>query len=161
MTEITRAWMEGLNKQAFEKALALGLYHYRTQLVFIETDKMFQACTDKTRCHKERAKIFDEFFIHWYFLFSSLVYVVHEGFEELGICDVKLNSLSIKADMAKLKRFRNATFHYQPFVRSPKHDNYLNDIGFVASKRFFDRQGILIRRIARLIKYSSYTNNIF
>ena len=152
MPEITRDWMERLTKRELEKALALGFYHYRTQLVFIEANVFFQAVTDLEKSEKQRLAIMQEFFSHWYVLFASLVCVVQEGFTELKIEDSKLNRLAASANIPMLRRFRNATFHYQPHVRSPKHDEYLKGTGFVAAKNLFDRQGVLIRRLARLSK---------
>jgi hypothetical protein len=156
MPKITREWIEGLNRKEFEQAVALGTYHQRTQLVFIQTDPCFHACVDMERPEKERLEILHQFFRPWYLLFASLVYVTHEGFTELNIEDKQLGRLTKKADILMLKRFRNATFHYQALVRSPKHEEYLRDVGFVAAKNLFDRQSILVRRIMRLLKYNSH-----
>lgn len=154
MPEITKDWVAGLNETEFEKALALGLYHYRAQLLFIHTNEWFHAHFEPERTEREKTEIFHDFFVPYFFMWASLVYVVHEGFVALQIEDAKLRRAVDAADIALLKRFRNATFHYQPRVRSPKHDEYIRAKGFGGVRSLFDRQGVLVRRIARLLKHN-------
>jgi hypothetical protein len=46
----------------------------------------------------------------WY----GLLYVVIEGWKELGLADAEIDNLLRQADyVTKLRNFRNAVFHYQ------------------------------------------------
>ena len=53
----------------------------------------------------------------WY----SLLYVVVEGYSEIGYHDAEVDALLSNEDyVSRLRRFRNATFHYQEDPLSPK-----------------------------------------
>lgn len=51
----------------------------------------------------------------------SGIYVVIEGWKELMLADPKIEILLSSTYVDRLRRFRNATFHYQPDVLSIKH----------------------------------------
>jgi hypothetical protein len=159
VAEVTKDWIGGLDARAFEKVLALGLYHYRSQLLFIHTNEWFHAHFQSGKTEKQQLEIFSEFFVPYFLMWASMVYVVHEGFVDLDIEDARLQRATKATDVALLKRFRNATFHYQPHVRSPKHDEYIKTKGFGAVRTLFDRQGVLVRRMARLLKYNPHYGN--
>jgi hypothetical protein len=158
--EITKEWIAGLDKRTLEKVLALGLYHYRSQLLFIHTNEWFQAHFEAGKTKKQQLEIFTEFFVPYFLMWAAMVYVVHEGFVDLSIEDAKLRQAVEAADVALLKRFRNATFHYQPHVRSPKHDEYIRAKGFGEVRRLFDRQGVLVRRLGRLVKHNPHSQEM-
>lgn len=57
-----------------------------------------------------------------YLLYSySGLFVVVEGWQDLKLTDAKIDALIASPYVDRLKRFRNATFHYQKGVISPKH----------------------------------------
>lgn len=151
MPIITQAWVDGLNRNQFEKAAALHLYNHRAVLLWIETDHYARACFAEKDISNRR-EIFDDFFFPYYSMWTSMVYVVDEGFVALGIEDARLQKARDQVDMALLKRFRNATFHYQPHWRSPKHGELIMTKGFGSAHALFERQGVLIRRIGRFMK---------
>jgi hypothetical protein len=51
----------------------------------------------------------------------SNLYLVIEGWKELGLKDEKIDKLLTSPYVDRLRRFRNATFHYQKEPLSPKH----------------------------------------
>jgi hypothetical protein len=58
----------------------------------------------------------------WY----SLLFVVVEGYVELGCQDGEVDALLVNEEYVNLlRRFRNATFHYQGDLLSPKLDEFL------------------------------------
>ncbi len=56
------------------------------------------------------------FMSYWY----AAIYVVVEGWQELGYADPAIESLLSTDHLLRLRRHRNATCHYQPPVLSPK-----------------------------------------
>jgi hypothetical protein len=81
----------------------------------------------------------------WY----SLLFVVVEGYIELSCQDAEVNALLANEDYVNLlKRFRNATFHYQADFLSPKLGDFLAAEGSSkwiqslnrALKAFFERE---------------------
>jgi len=56
-------------------------------------------------------------------VFYGLVYVVVEGFEELGLHDPEIDALLTDPLRDKLRRYRNAIFHFQ--VGLPAHEKHL------------------------------------
>jgi hypothetical protein len=78
------------------------------------------------------------------------VYVVHEGFIHLGVEDTKLNRIRSKGDLDVLRRFRNATFHFQPVWRDERHTKLImeNLTGWV--QELHDRHHELMGRMLRL-----------
>jgi hypothetical protein len=151
MPEITQSWIDSLDRHTFEKVAALHLYHQRAMLLWIDTD----ACAEAIFAEKNQSKsneIYTEFFFPFYSMWASMVYVVDEGFVALDIQDAQLQKARQAIDMKLFKRFRNATFHYQPHFRSPKHGELIMTKGFNAARILFDRQGVLLRRIGRLMR---------
>jgi len=90
----------------------------------------------------------------WY----SLLFVVVEGYQELGLHDPVLDALlSRKVYVDALRRFRNSTFHYQQNPLSSKHREFIEteeseiwirDLNR-AFDRFFDRELKISADIAR------------
>lgn len=154
MPEITRDWVAGLSKRDTERALSLGGYHYRAQLLLIHTEEWERFVFGSSPRKSEDA--FSSHYIHYYMMWTSMVYVVHEGFVELDIQDSKLNAARAKLDLSLLKRFRNGTFHYQPNFFSAKHDDLINRHGFSAARGMHDRHGVLVRRFSRLLNHSPW-----
>jgi hypothetical protein len=77
----------------------------------------------------------------------SSIYLVIEGWRELGLHDPKIDALTVSPFVDRLRRFRNATFHYQRDLLSPKHleffgtddertEVWLNDL-YTEFARFF------------------------
>src|SRR5262249_49144247 len=63
-----------------------------------------------------------------YLLYSySGLYVVVEGWRDLKLTDSKVEALIASPYVERLKRFRNATFHYQKEIVSPKHLQFFGD----------------------------------
>lgn len=60
------------------------------------------------------------------FFYGSL-YVVIEGYQELRVSDQKIDNLLQNTDnVDMLRRFRNAVFHYQKDLISPKLQEFLD-----------------------------------
>jgi hypothetical protein len=152
MPEVTKEWVQGLNERALERVLALGLYHYRSQLLFIHTDEWWQLMFRGDKTAEEKQEIFSDFLSHYLLMWGSMIYVVHEGFVELGIEDAALTKALNKVGVDVLKRFRNATFYYQPRVRDPRHGAMFELKRFGAMRSLYERQGVLVRRMRRFLK---------
>jgi len=83
-----------------------------------------------------------------YLMYSySGIYLVIEGWRELELRDPKIDALTASPFVDRLRRFRNATFHYQRDLLSPKHleffgtddertEVWLNDL-YTEFARFF------------------------
>ena len=151
MPEITKDWVIGLPKDKLEQTLSLGLYHYRSTLLFIRSDECWRAMFDNNKTESEKSAIFQEFLKHYLMMWASLVFVVQEGFVELDIRDKALERAVKKIGYDRLRRFRNATFHYQKRVRDARHDELFGE--FSAVRLVFERQGVLIRRFSRFVKF--------
>jgi hypothetical protein len=65
--------------------------------------------------------------------FYSAMYVLVEGWKELGFQDSKIDSLLKSPLLSHLRRFRNATFHFQQDFVSEKWSNFI-DGGKASSK---------------------------
>lgn len=82
-------------------------------------------------------------------VFYSLLYVVIEGYRELGSTDEKVDSLLKQCDFVDaLRLFRNATFHYQKapitekamkFLEAENSENWIKDL-HVAFRRYFEQE---------------------
>ncbi|TPG45984.1 hypothetical protein EAH89_25515 [Roseomonas nepalensis] len=60
----------------------------------------------------------------------SLLYVVIEGWRELGCVDTRVDELLAREDMTSaLRLFRNSVFHFQPEVHSPKQEAFMKSGG--------------------------------
>lgn len=121
-------------------------------LLFIHTDEWFHAHFVEGRTSEQQQEVFEEFFFPYYSMWTSMVYVVDEGFVELDIEDAQLQKARAKIDMSLLRRFRNGTFHYQPRFRSPKHDDLIMSKG--SARTLYERQGVLVRRMGRFLRKS-------
>lgn len=93
----------------------------------------------------------------WY----SLLQVVVEGYVELRLRDEKLDEILSNSDNVKaLRRFRNATFHYQEdplsqkileFILADGSEVWINDLNR-AFKSFFERQLNLQAVVAAIVE---------
>ncbi|EOW3978454.1 hypothetical protein [Vibrio parahaemolyticus] len=82
-------------------------------------------------------------------VFYSLLYVVIEGYRELGSTDDKVDSLLKQCDFVDaLRLFRNATFHYQKapipekamkFLEAENSENWIQDL-HIAFRQYFEQQ---------------------
>jgi hypothetical protein len=82
-------------------------------------------------------------------VFYALLYVVVEGFQELGCHDPAVDSLLARSELVTaLKRFRNGTFHFQPEpITTPKVEELVDIPGseewtfglYVALQAFFEK----------------------
>ena len=81
-------------------------------------------------------------------VFYALLYVVIEGYRELGYQDAQVDQLLARVDLLDgLRRFRNANFHFQEDPLSPKVLDFLDAPGsenwtrelYAALKAFFER----------------------
>jgi hypothetical protein len=146
---ITKDWVIGLDFGGIEKILALGMYNRRATLLSIETDSYFHACFDD---EEDQEEVFWGYFIPYYTLWVSMLYVVDEGLVALDVEDAKLQKIRDCVDMGLLRRFRNATFHFQPAFRSPKHDDLFARNGFAFQWELWQRQDFLVRKLTRFVK---------
>jgi hypothetical protein len=82
-------------------------------------------------------------------VFYALMYVVVEGYQELGCQDPAVDRLLAQSDFVdSFRRFRNAVFHYQGEPISPKLTEFLDSKGseqwtqdlYRALKGFFESQ---------------------
>ena len=81
----------------------------------------------------------------WY----SLIYVVVEGYRDLGLKDEKIEALlSDSVKVESLRRFRNAVFHFQEdpigpklmeFLETEESETWVRELN-VAFKAFFERK---------------------
>jgi hypothetical protein len=63
-------------------------------------------------------------------VFYSLLYVVVEGYKELGCTDASVNQLLTESSYVEgLRKFRNANFHYQEDPYSPKLVDFMIEKG--------------------------------
>jgi hypothetical protein len=118
------------------------------------TNEMFHAHFAATVRENEHKEIFWGFFLRYYTLWASMVYVVHEGFVELQVEDKRLDMARAAVDMKLLRRFRNATFHFQPAFRGSKHGDLIVQKGFQVARALSDRQDFLARKMLRLLKHN-------
>jgi hypothetical protein len=124
-------------------------YHLRQST---KTEKALQLTPDSL---DELARRLSEFSVLtvWY----SLLYVVVEGYRELECQDTTLDQLLAQIDhVENLRRFRNATFHFQEvpipqkvteFLYATDSDVWINNLNR-ALKAFFERE-LNISEIAR------------
>ena len=150
---ITRQWVHDFDKSDLRKFLALSLYYAQAQILRLHADEYLDTL-EEFRLKKTRDRVFFHSFKPIFKMFASMVYVVDEGFRELNLEDVALNRIRVQVDMEKLRRFRNATFHFQPYISNPKHDEYIANVGAAPLYALHERQGFLIRRISRFAKDS-------
>jgi hypothetical protein len=82
-------------------------------------------------------------------VFCALMYVVVEGYRELGCHDSRVDELLAQAQFVEgLRRFRNANFHFQEDRISPKILEFLDAEGsekwaydlYAGLKAFFEKQ---------------------
>lgn len=103
MTKIT-----GIRIKDFE---IFNLYKY-----FIWADRMKKACDDLLdRSFQEiipRAELEIEYNLYLSYWFSSL-YVVIEGWKQMGLSDKKIDALLDPQNVNLLRRYRNGVFHFQ------------------------------------------------
>ncbi|MBN1942901.1 MAG: hypothetical protein JW849_06360 [Phycisphaerae bacterium] len=90
-----------------------------------------------------------------YFMYSySGIFLVIQGWESLELHDPKIDKLLESPFVDRLRKFRNATFHYQKDMLSPKHlqffgtqeektEEWLNSL-YAEFERFFIEQRIPI-----------------
>ena len=81
-------------------------------------------------------------------VFYALVYVVIEGYKELGCKYDKVDTLLEQSEyVERLRRFRNAVFHYQDdlinqkmleFVDTPDSENWLKNLNEAFQQFFLD-----------------------
>ncbi len=72
-----------------------------------------------------------------------MIFVVVEGFQELGLSDERVEAyLKSEERVKSLKRFRNATFHYQSNPLSSKLSEFLDG----------DPQGEWVRGLAKALQ---------
>jgi len=63
------------------------------------------------------------FMAHWY----GALYVVVEGWKELGLKDLVIDGLLESSNVELLKRFRNGAFHFQKEYFDSRFTNFWND----------------------------------
>jgi len=156
--KVTKAWIAQQDRKGLRKVLALTAYNRRAMLLSIETDRWFQAIEQARPGAAAEREIFWGFFVPYFTLWISMVYVVHEGLVELGIEDAALDKIRSGIDMAVLRRFRNATFHFQPEFRSEKHDELIRKYGFRGGRDLWRRQDFLVRKMARFVRYNPHAD---
>lgn len=142
--------MASLNKPQFESVFALGRYNRQAVLLFHHTDEWFHVALGGDLKGQKEIEAFWGFFIPYYQLWGASVYVVHEGLHSLDITDAQLNKLRQQVDMDALRRFRNATFHFQTKWRDPRHEALIGNV--LATRKLFERQDFLVRKMMRLVR---------
>ena len=160
MPAVTREWVTSLERRDLHKIFALGGYNQRAQLLFIETNEWFHAHFAPRIRKTTQQDIFQNFFFPYYSMWASMAYVVHEGFVELDITDKKLSLARLEVDMSLLRRFRNATFHFQPRLRTEKHSDLIDQRGFLVARHLHERQDFLTRKLIRLTKHNQHFGSL-
>lgn len=153
MPAITKAWMAGLDDKGFEKIVAILRYWRQAEFLSVEAEGWWGRMEDEDIDEAGAKTIFWQLFIPAYLLFASMLVVLHEGLESIGVEDRKLAEIETRIDMQRLQRFRNATFHFQPHHRSPKHSEFIANDGIAVSWELYERQSFLIHKMRRLMKH--------
>jgi hypothetical protein len=150
---ITKAWMMSLDDKGYERVVAILRYCRIAEFLSVEAEDWFDRMHDSDISQEEAKTIFWELFIPAFMLFASMLMVLHEGLNEIGVEDRKLQEVEARVDMRLLQRFRNATFHFQPQFRSPKHSAFIAADGFETAWELWKRQSFLIHKMRKLLKH--------
>jgi hypothetical protein len=156
MPKITKEWLASLDRPSMESVLSLGQYNCQAMLLFIDVLDLFAAVTDAKKTDKQRREAFWEYFVPYCNMWLSMVFVVHEGLEALHIEDAKLDKFQQQIDMGLLRRFRNATFHFQRHIRDPRHRAFYERGMLRDARQLYERQDFLIRKMARLTRHNPH-----
>lgn len=158
MPQITQAWVNSFNRQTLDRVIALQLYYQQAVVLDYHTNDWTKRLRTEAD-HSKKGEIVALFLGPYYRMFVAMVYVVDEGLVALQIEDTKLQKARAGLDMNLLRRFRNATFHYQPQFRSPKiYDITTKNIG--AMSALWERHCVLIRRLGRFINKAPHLDPI-
>jgi hypothetical protein len=123
-------------------------------LLFVHTDKWFHIVTGDHASQADKMEAFMGYFIPYYHLWVSCVSVVHEGLRSLDVLDGKLDKLRVKVDVDKLRRFRNASFHFQPKWKDLRHTELIQSVG--STRELFERQDILVRKMVGFVRFNRH-----
>jgi hypothetical protein len=145
---VTKAWVENLSAKNLDKIVALAGYNTSVRCLSVDLDRWLNAGIRKGGRKSTKEFIWGSLFWPYFTLYASMVYVVHEGFVELQVGDTKLDAARKKVDIDALRRFRNATFHFQPHFRNPKHQAMLEN-GLSHIRALDDRQDFLVTKMVR------------
>ena len=126
----------------------------RAALLSVETDRYAQAIFDDKTSKADKGELFNGFFLPFYMLWVSMIYVVHEGLVDLDVEDRQLEHLRNKTDIDLLRRFRNGTFHFQCEFYSRKHDELIQRHGFGAQWELWGRQDFLVRKMLSYVPHN-------
>jgi len=128
MPKITKEWVAGLDKIGLDKINALGGYNRQATLLYLQASEFRIAAFNPRATTKQRNDMLSGLFIPYYTLWISMLYVVHEGLTALDIEDKTLLKARAQVNMDLLRRFRNATFHFQPqFAFSSQHIDLIDE----------------------------------
>ena len=151
---INKDWAEALNEAQIERVLSLGVYNLHAKLLFVHVDEWWHTMFRHEMNKKLMTEAFRFFFIPYYKIWASTVYVVHEGIEECGVTDKKLDAIRGSLDMRLFRRFRNGTFHFQPRLSNAHHRDYIDKAGFGMTRELYERQDFVVRKMVRLLKHN-------
>jgi hypothetical protein len=160
----TREAVVALSTKELNAVCAMGKYNHRAILLEIQFHHAWEAMENAPK-HEHQA-IFEQFVNPYYELWVSSVYVVHEGLLELDVQDTKLSALRNKVDFRLMRRFRNATFHFQPEYRPKKQQEFVlaqvpRETGMTGwVHRLHDRHGIIVRKLLRYVKYNPHAAGV-
>lgn len=154
MVAVTRDWAVSLDYAGVERVLSLGRYNRQAVLLFTNVDDLFYAATDQGKTPIERLEFFHFYFMPYYRIWVSMLYVVHEGVKECEVSDKKLTVIQDSIDMQLLRRFRNGTFHFKAKLSNPHHHDYIEKNGFLPARNLHERQDFVIRKMVRLLKHN-------
>jgi hypothetical protein len=62
----------------------------------------------------------------WISLWLALLYVVAEGYQDLGLSDLAIDDMLASPNVDLLRRFRNGAFHYQRDYFDPRFRNVIS-----------------------------------
>jgi hypothetical protein len=151
---ITKAWIGSVDRATLEAVLALSRYNRQAVLLFAHTDEWFHIVTGDHESEADKREAFMGYFIPYYHLWASCVYVVHEGLRSLDVSDAKLDKLRVKVDVDKLRRFRNATFHFQPKWKDVRHTELIQSVA--STRELFERQDILVGKMVGFVRFNPH-----
>lgn len=143
----TKAEVTALPAHKFEALFALTLYHRSAEFLHRESIRYIDMVGEETE-EGSRTSLFHTSARLWHGLWVASVYVVHEGFVQLDVQDLTLDRIRAKGDLTILRRFRNATFHFQPKWRDDRHTALI--MGDLTSwvQELHTRHGQLIKKMA-------------
>jgi len=154
MTNINKEWAMALDQAQIDRVLSLGIYNRHAVLLFANVDNCWQDMFRGKQTKKGMDETFRFFFMPFFKMWASTLFVVYEGTSKCGVIDKKLFEVESSMDMDTLRGFRNATFHFQARLSDWRHNEYIAKNGFRSARDLHERQDFVVRKMVRLLKHN-------